>query len=71
MLSNFNHERWVMICSAARGQRMIVEECLKYVAIFILVGYGLNLCLIGGRLKERPSASLCTHKLSSVASSRL
>jgi hypothetical protein len=27
--SNFNHERWVMCCSAARSQRSIVEECLK------------------------------------------
>lgn len=28
--SNFNHERWVMCCSAARSQRIIVEECLKW-----------------------------------------
>ncbi|KAL1751462.1 acyl-CoA dehydrogenase/oxidase [Schizophyllum commune] len=31
MLSNFNHERWVMCCSSARAQRGIVEECLKWV----------------------------------------
>lgn len=31
ILSNFNHERWVMCCSSARSQRGIVEECLKYV----------------------------------------
>lgn len=30
ILSNFNHERWVMACSAARSQRLIVEDCLKY-----------------------------------------
>ncbi|KAG8918275.1 hypothetical protein FRC02_002492 [Tulasnella sp. 418] len=30
ILSNFNHERWVMCCGSARGQRMIVEECLKW-----------------------------------------
>ncbi|KAF9450325.1 acyl-CoA dehydrogenase [Macrolepiota fuliginosa MF-IS2] len=30
MLSNFNHERWVMICSSVRAQRLIVEECLKW-----------------------------------------
>ncbi|KAF9468138.1 peroxisomal acyl-CoA-dehydrogenase [Collybia nuda] len=30
MLSNFNHERWVMCCSSARSQRLIVEECLKW-----------------------------------------
>ncbi|ETW83102.1 hypothetical protein HETIRDRAFT_433781 [Heterobasidion irregulare TC 32-1] len=31
ILSNFNHERWVMCCSSARSQRAIVEECLKWV----------------------------------------
>ncbi|KAH9945261.1 peroxisomal acyl-CoA-dehydrogenase [Epithele typhae] len=31
MLSNFNHERWVLCCSSARSQRAIVEECLKWV----------------------------------------
>ena len=31
ILSNFNHERWVMCCVSARSQRSIVEECLKYV----------------------------------------
>ncbi|KAG9104851.1 hypothetical protein FRC06_008081 [Ceratobasidium sp. 370] len=30
LLSNFNHERWVMCCSSARAQRLIVEECLKW-----------------------------------------
>ncbi|KAI0925966.1 hypothetical protein AcV5_008549 [Taiwanofungus camphoratus] len=32
MLSNFNHERWVMCCTSARSQRLIVEESLKWVA---------------------------------------
>jgi alkylation response protein AidB-like acyl-CoA dehydrogenase len=32
ILSNFNHERWVMICASARAQRMIVEECMKWVS---------------------------------------
>lgn len=31
ILSNFNHERWVMCCASARSQRSVVEECLKYV----------------------------------------
>ncbi|KAG5354115.1 hypothetical protein C0989_007476 [Termitomyces sp. Mn162] len=31
MLSNFNHERWVMCCSSARSQRLIAEECLLWV----------------------------------------
>jgi hypothetical protein len=30
--SNFNHERWVMCCSSARSQRLITEECLKFVS---------------------------------------
>ncbi|KAH8109588.1 acyl-CoA dehydrogenase NM domain-like protein [Phellopilus nigrolimitatus] len=30
MLSNFNHERWVMCCSSARSQRLVAEECLKW-----------------------------------------
>jgi len=32
ILSNFNHERWVMICASARAQRVITEECLKWVS---------------------------------------
>ncbi|KAA1467460.1 acyl-CoA dehydrogenase NM domain-like protein [Dentipellis sp. KUC8613] len=32
ILSNFNHERWVMCCSSARSQRSIVEECLKWIS---------------------------------------
>lgn len=31
MLSNFNHERWVMTCVSIRSQRMVVEECMKWV----------------------------------------
>ncbi|KAH9856469.1 acyl-CoA dehydrogenase [Lenzites betulinus] len=31
MLSNFNHERWVMCCINARTQRLVVEECMKWV----------------------------------------
>ncbi|RXK38326.1 acyl-CoA dehydrogenase [Tremella mesenterica] len=30
ILSNFNHERWVMCCASARSSRTIVEECLKW-----------------------------------------
>jgi len=32
ILSNFNHERWVMCCASARSSRMVVEECLKWAA---------------------------------------
>ena len=31
MLSNFNHERWVMCCTSARSQRLVTEECMKWV----------------------------------------
>jgi len=30
MLSNFNHERWVMCCVSTRSQRGILEECLLW-----------------------------------------
>lgn len=30
ILSNFNHERWVMVCGSTRVSRTIVEECLKW-----------------------------------------
>ncbi|KAH7101922.1 acyl-CoA dehydrogenase NM domain-like protein [Auriculariales sp. MPI-PUGE-AT-0066] len=30
ILSNFNHERWVMCCASARSQRSIVEECITW-----------------------------------------
>jgi alkylation response protein AidB-like acyl-CoA dehydrogenase len=36
ILSNFNHERWVMCCGSARSQRMVIEECLKYVGPVVL-----------------------------------
>jgi alkylation response protein AidB-like acyl-CoA dehydrogenase len=32
ILSNFNHERWVMCSASARSQRSVVEECLKWTA---------------------------------------
>ncbi|KAG8683671.1 hypothetical protein FRC11_013234 [Ceratobasidium sp. 423] len=30
LLSNFNHERWVLCCLSARAQRLITEECFKW-----------------------------------------
>ncbi|TFY56995.1 hypothetical protein EVG20_g8714 [Dentipellis fragilis] len=32
ILSNFNHERWVMCCASARSQRLVVEEVLKWIS---------------------------------------
>lgn len=31
ILSNFNHERWMILSMGLSTQRLIVEECLKYV----------------------------------------
>lgn len=31
ILSNFNHERWMILSTSLSAQRLIVEECLKYV----------------------------------------
>ncbi|EKM78705.1 hypothetical protein AGABI1DRAFT_114309 [Agaricus bisporus var. burnettii JB137-S8] len=42
ILSNFNHERWVMCCASARGQRMIIEECLKWTTQRKVFGKPLN-----------------------------
>ncbi|KAL0954861.1 hypothetical protein HGRIS_003797 [Hohenbuehelia grisea] len=42
MLSNFNHERWVMCCSAARSQRLVVEDCLKWTQQRKAFGKALN-----------------------------
>ncbi|ORY64977.1 acyl-CoA dehydrogenase/oxidase [Pseudomassariella vexata] len=30
ILSNFNHERWTMVCGTTRMMRTVVEECLKW-----------------------------------------
>ncbi|KAF8292381.1 acyl-CoA dehydrogenase NM domain-like protein [Clavulina sp. PMI_390] len=30
VLSNFNHERWLMCCVSARSQRLATEECFKW-----------------------------------------
>ncbi|KZV68187.1 acyl-CoA dehydrogenase NM domain-like protein [Peniophora sp. CONT] len=32
MLSNFNHERWVMCCNSVSAQRAIVQECLLWIS---------------------------------------
>ncbi|KAK0438190.1 peroxisomal acyl-CoA-dehydrogenase [Desarmillaria tabescens] len=42
ILSNFNHERWVMCCSSARSQRGIVDECLQWTAQRKAFGKPLN-----------------------------
>lgn len=32
ILSNFNHERWMVAATSLGAQRVVVEECLKSVA---------------------------------------
>lgn len=33
ILSNFNHERWMVVGTSLGAQRLVVEECLKYASI--------------------------------------
>ncbi|KAI6821241.1 acyl-CoA dehydrogenase [Hortaea werneckii] len=30
IMSNFNHERWMMVCATTRWNRTVLEECLKW-----------------------------------------
>ncbi|KAJ3269321.1 hypothetical protein HK104_005146 [Borealophlyctis nickersoniae] len=30
IMFNFNHERWLIVCSMVRGTRLVVEECFKW-----------------------------------------
>jgi alkylation response protein AidB-like acyl-CoA dehydrogenase len=30
IMSNFNHERWAMVCSVLRWSRTVTEECMKW-----------------------------------------
>ncbi|PSS31982.1 hypothetical protein PHLCEN_2v2224 [Hermanssonia centrifuga] len=42
ILSNFNHERWMIVCTSLATQRVIVEECLKWSNQRIVFGKPLN-----------------------------
>lgn len=42
ILSNFNHERWMIVCTSLSAQRKIVEECLKWANQRIVFGKPLN-----------------------------
>ncbi|EAU80545.1 acyl-CoA dehydrogenase [Coprinopsis cinerea okayama7 len=51
ILSNFNHERWMVCCTAVSAQRLIVEECLKWSTQRIVFGKPLtNLAVIRAKL---------------------
>ncbi|KAK3726089.1 hypothetical protein LTR37_000237 [Vermiconidia calcicola] len=38
IMSNFNHERWMMACMVSRWSRTVVEECLKWAHQRIVFG---------------------------------
>jgi len=66
MLSNFNHERWVMCCSAARSQRSVVEECLKRVQAIVesfyihkLTGYGTQVDFPAQSIRKATELTSC------------
>ena len=42
ILSNFNHERWMICCTSLSAQRKIVEECMKWANQRIVFGKPLN-----------------------------
>jgi len=42
ILSNFNHERWMIVCTSLSAQRMVVEECLKWINQRIVFGKPLS-----------------------------
>jgi len=42
ILSNFNHERWMITCTSLSAQRLIVEECLKWSTQRIVFGKPLT-----------------------------
>ncbi|KAJ6505938.1 peroxisomal acyl-CoA-dehydrogenase [Mycena vulgaris] len=68
MLSNFNHERWVMCCSSARSQRAIVEECMKWAQQRKAFGKPLNsLAIIRSKLAAMISrAESCQNWLENI-----
>jgi len=42
ILSNFNHERWMIVCMSLGTQRIIVEECMKWAHQRVIFGKRLN-----------------------------
>ncbi|KDQ65086.1 hypothetical protein JAAARDRAFT_247631 [Jaapia argillacea MUCL 33604] len=42
ILSNFNHERWMVTCTSLAAQRMALEECLKWTQQRMVFGKPLN-----------------------------
>ncbi|KAF7354876.1 Cytochrome b5 heme-binding domain-containing protein [Mycena sanguinolenta] len=42
ILTNFNHERWMLICTALAAQRVVVEECMKWASQRMVFGKPLT-----------------------------
>jgi hypothetical protein len=57
ILSNFNHERWLMCGVAVGAQRVIVEECLKYDWCCLKLRCSKLIVHIGGQNSGRFSES--------------
>ena len=61
ILSNFNHERWMILSMSLSTQRLIVEECLKYVPLLDCISRSLvddDTFRIGGRSSAKHSENL-------------
>ncbi|CAK5262452.1 unnamed protein product [Mycena citricolor] len=51
ILTNFNHERWMITCMALASQRTVVEECLKWASQRMVFGKPLtSQAVIRGKL---------------------
>ena len=61
ILSNFNHERWMVVATSITAQRLIVEECLKSVYQFGLDPYWIYSSLTPGG--QHSVSSLASHWL--------
>ncbi|KAJ7229128.1 acyl-CoA dehydrogenase/oxidase, partial [Mycena pura] len=42
ILTNFNHERWMVTCGAVAAQRVVVEECMKWASQRMVFGRPLS-----------------------------
>jgi Acyl-CoA dehydrogenase, C-terminal domain len=71
ILTNFNHERWMVTCTSLGAQRLILEECLKLVfGVFYLARIQIIVSRSGGRISALCSESLFTRSLLSGPSWR-
>jgi hypothetical protein len=67
ILSNFNHERWMVTGSSMGSRQMIVEECLKSV-VLALFGTTFDTFCLDGQVSIKCSESLLLRSMSSAQS---